>query len=150
MKPKLLFYVAICMLFTYSCKSQSIISELNNLQGTWKMENKSTYESWKKDDENNLKGMSYKLNEGQKKITETLSISENNGKIIYKATVPNQNQGQTIAFVLNTKNDDLFSFENLAHDFPKKIQYKVITKDKLLVNVLGEGNKGFSYYLIRQ
>ena len=150
MKPKLFFYVVICTLFTFSCKSQTSISKFNNLEGTWKVENKSTYESWEKTNTSSFKGSSYKLVNGEKKVTETLSIEENNDKVIYKATVPSQNQGQTIPFILNTKNENLLSFENLKHDFPKKIQYKVITKDKLLVNVLGEDDKGFSYYLIRQ
>lgn len=150
MKPKLLFCLAICTLFTFSCKSQTLISKFDNLTGTWKIEGKETYESWKKTNASSFKGTSYKLVNGEKKVTETLSIEENNDKVIYKATVPSQNQGQTIPFVLNTKNENLLSFENSEHDFPKKIQYKMITKDKLLVNVLGEDDKGFSYYLIRQ
>lgn len=150
MKSNLFFSTILCVLFNYSCSSQSYISELNNLEGIWKVENKDTYETWKKDSKTSFSGSSYKLVNNEKKVTETLALNENDGKVVYQATVLNQNQGSTILFTLNTENKELFSFENLAHDFPKKIQYKVITKDKLLVNVFGDNDEGFSYYLIRQ
>lgn len=150
MKPNLFFSAILCVLLAYSCNSQSNISKLNNLEGTWKVEHQNTYETWKKESKTSFSGSSYKLINDEKKITETLTLSENNRKVIYQATVLNQNQGSTISFTLNTENKELFSFENLAHDFPKKIQYNVITKDKLLVNVFGDNNEGFSYYLIRQ
>jgi len=35
------------------------------LQGTWKMENKEIYEHWDKLDNKELKGISYRINDGQ-------------------------------------------------------------------------------------
>jgi hypothetical protein len=150
MTTKLILSAIFCALFTFSCNSQSNISELDYLEGTWKVENKDTYETWKKDNKTNFTGTSYKLKNDVKRVTETLAIILKDNKIIYQATVPNQNEGSTIDFVLNSTAKDMFSFENLEHDFPKKVQYKVIGQNKLLVNVFGENDQGFSYYLLRQ
>lgn len=56
----------------------------------------------------------------QKKITETLKIERENNIWVYTATVLNQNDGKGIRFTLNEYIDSMYSFENSAHDFPKK------------------------------
>lgn len=143
--------VLIFSLFIFiNCKAQENLKNLDVLLGTWKVENKSTHESWTKVSDSEFEGISYKLIGVDKKVSENLSIQIIDNQVMYHATVKNQNQGKTISFELNSKEKELLSFENLNHDFPKKIQYKVITNDKLLVNVLGENNQGFSYYLIRK
>ncbi|NNF36272.1 MAG: hypothetical protein HKN68_19370 [Saprospiraceae bacterium] len=134
--------------FLTSCIAQDSM-ELDFLLGTWKMENKDTYEVWKKE-ANTFKGQAYKMVNGQKQITETLVIEFRGEDVIYSPTVPDQNDGRAIPFKLNKANKDLLSFENKDHDFPKKIQYKKVSDDKIFVSVLGEGNQGFSYYLMRQ
>lgn len=141
---------SICFLFlTTSCQGQSKLDDLLFLKGTWKIENKSTFEEWNFKD-NQFTGTSYKMNNDTKVITETLLISITDGAIVYEANVPSQNGGKTIPFVLNTSISDKLSFENLNHDFPKKIQYQKITSTKILVQILGEGDKGFSYHIIKQ
>jgi len=129
--------------------STSQIQKVDFLLGTWKVEGKETYESWKKDG-GKLIGESYKKRGEQKYVTETLEIHEKEGKLIYIATVKNQNNGKGIPFTLQEVKDDLYSFENLAHDFPKKIQYKILNGTSLQVSVLGEGDKGFSYKMKKQ
>ena len=99
---------------------------------------------------NELIGHSYKLNNNQKTISETLTIKKAGNQIIYEATVPDQNEGKTIQFILSTKIKTYFSFENDKHDFPKKIQYKKITDDEILVTVLGDKGEGFSYTQLKQ
>ena len=126
------------------------LKPLEILVGSWQVEGKTTYEKWEKKSDVTFEGYSYKLIDNEQKISETLQIVYDNDEIVYKATVPNQNQGKSIHFVLNNNEKDLLSFENLKHDFPKKIQYKKIDDHKLLVNVLGDNNQGFSYYLIKQ
>lgn len=136
------------LLFLTSCLSSELES-VKFLEGTWKMEGKENYEMWRMTGES-LEGQGYKMKDGEKKVSETLRISAEGDKITYYATVPNQNNGAAIAFTLNTAVEGKFSFENLGHDFPKKIQYEVKSADKLFVRVLGENDQGFSYNLIRQ
>lgn len=133
----------------FFCSAQHL-SRVSFLEGTWKIENKDTYEKWIKVD-NRFVGHSFKMVEGQKIILETLTISKIDGKITYHALVPDQNNGNAIPFTLNTGlKANILSFENPEHDFPKKIQYKKIDAAKIHVSVLGEDGKGFSYYIIKQ
>ena len=122
---------------------------MNFLIGTWQIEGKQTFESWKLSD-NRLVGESYKLRDNQKYVSETLKIEVLDDKTVYTATVKNQNEGKGISFELIPVKDQLFSFENSTHDFPNKIQYKVLSETELQVNVLGKDGKGFSYKLIKQ
>lgn len=123
---------------------------LDFLVGTWKIDEKEQYEYWEKNEENELIGNSYQLVGNVKSISETLRIRKAENQLIYEATVPDQNDGKTIEFILNPNISEFLSFENANHDFPKKIQYKKINSDSIEVHVLGEKDRGFSYLQIKQ
>ncbi len=135
------------MLIVFTSCGQSKIAFI---EGTWKVENKEQYEVWNKIDSKTYEGYGYKLKDGQKKRTEVLSISEIQGNLTYEATVPSQNEGATIPFVHNESVTDAISFENLTHDFPKKIIYKQLNDVEIQVQVLGDNDQGFSYKIIKQ
>lgn len=118
------------------------------LRGTWKMDNKESYEHWDKLNEGTLKGFSYKLKDGQIQVSEYLEISQNENQIIYTATVLNQNQAKGIEFIL-TKTDSTFTFENPNHDFPKKIVYQKSNESEIFVQVT-DGKNGFVYKMKKQ
>ena len=101
-------------------------------------------------DRGNLTGESYQVRENEKYVSETLKITAVNNNIIYTATVKNQNNGEGILFTLMKVKNKLYSFENMKHDFPSKIQYEILSETELKVNVLGKDGKGFSYKLIKQ
>ncbi|SFH35960.1 DUF6265 family protein [Pedobacter insulae] len=145
-----LFSSLIVCLVSFQTISTMQVKDLRFLAGTWKIENKESYETWTIKNDNALEGSSYKVKNGIKVVGELLSIKINGDKISYAAKVLNQNNGQTIEFVLNRAVKDKLSFENLAHDFPKKIQYVKKNDSTLFVSVLGENDKGFSYNLIKQ
>lgn len=119
------------------------------LQGTWKKENKETYEHWDKLNDNSLKGFSYKLNNGQLTISEYLDISRSSNKTIYTATVVNQNNGESVNFEL-TQSDSTFIFENPEHDFPKIIVYQKLSDTELSVSVSNGNKKGSAYKMTKQ
>lgn len=145
---------AILSLFLFTLISaftgKSDLDALQFLAGTWKIENKENYETWKKGADATFEGSAYKIKAEKKTVTEYLKIKTMGDKIIYSATVLNQNEGKPINFVLNKAVKNKFSFENLAHDFPKKIQYTLMDQHTLFVEVLGEGDKGFSYKMMKQ
>lgn len=120
------------------------------LEGTWKVKGKKRYESWDIVAGNQMKGIGFKTEMGSNQIFENLSLAFEDDKLVYKATVVDQNDGKTISFIQNTTNTDYLSFENLSHDFPKKIQYKKLSEDEVEVRVLGENDKGLNYILIKQ
>jgi len=140
----------ICVLGLFSACSENKTSELDFFAGTWKMEGKEQYEVWEKNEHNELNGYSYKLNNNEKTILETLTIKKIGNQIVFEATVPDQNEGKTIQFILNTEINLYFSFENDKHDFPKKIQYKKITDNEIEVTVLGDEGEGFSFRQFKQ
>lgn len=148
MKIRLLFIC--CGLFQFiSCINRSM-EPVDFLIGTWQIESKDQYETWARDGSKELIGYSYKVRENQKIVLETLAIKMIDNQMIYEATVPDQNEGQTIQFTLNPEIEFYFSFENFNHDFPKQIQYQKISDNEIKVIVLGDEGKGFSYKLIRQ
>ena len=139
-----LLFLLLCF---YSCK-KSPVSDLHFLEGTWKLEGKEQYEEWIVED-NMLKGSGYKVTDGKKSTFENLSIQCIAGELVYQATVVDQNNGNTIKFPLNSEISELYSFENLQHDFPKKIQYRNVNDNELEVKVLGDNGKGFTLYFRR-
>lgn len=92
-----------------------------------------------------MQGSDYELKAGKKVTTEHLAINIVGGSLVYTATVLNQNGGKPISFTLNNNVKCKLSFENLSHDFPNKIQYTKLNDTTLFVEVLGDGDKGFSY-----
>ncbi len=137
----------LCLLL--SCSENKLL-RVDFIIGTWKMEGKEQYEYWELSNSKELMGYSYQVKDNQKIITETLSIKILDNTIIFEATVPDQNEGKTIPFTLNNEIKDYLSFENIDHDFPKKIQYKRINENEIEVTVLGDEGKGFSYKQLKQ
>ena len=144
---KILSYLGLFLFI--SCTNRSL-DNVDFLIGTWKIENQNQYETWTKTSENKLSGYSYEFIGNQKKVLETIAIKMINDQMIYEATVPSQNEGQTIQFVLNPEINSYFSFENPSHDFPKIIQYKKISEKEIMISVLGDDGKSFTYKMIKQ
>lgn len=144
-------FVIAFILFPFSFfRINDDFNDLLFLEGTWKVENKETYETWKRGEGNTLKGNSYKIKEGKKIITEELLIKSLNNSMVYQARVLDQNNAQVIDFVWNKDVKDKYSFENLSHDFPKKVQYTKLNDSTLFVEVLGENDKGFFFRMGRR
>lgn len=141
--------VLLLLMVQLACSQKGELEELSFLIGTWKIEGKESYETWNKKD-GKFTGESYKFVNGKEIVTEKLELTIEDDQIIYTPTVFDQNEGKGIPFVLNLSRDSLYSFENMQHDFPKKIQYRILNKNELYVSVLGEKDEGFSYRLIRQ
>ncbi len=132
-----------------SCAEQPM-DQFDFLLGTWKVEGKDQYEAWVKESQIEFSGHAYANMDRQIRILESITIKQTNDQIMYEATVPDQNEGQTIPFILNEEVKPCFSFENPGHDFPKKIQYCIISESVLDIRVLGEEGEGYSYTLLRQ
>lgn len=141
---------SLCILCLLLACSENKLSRADFIIGTWKMEGKEQYEKWELSNNKELIGYSYTFKDSQKIITETLSIKILENTVIFEATVPDQNEGKTIPFSLNNEIKDYLSFENIDHDFPKKIQYKRINENEIEVTVLGDEGKGFSYKQLKQ
>jgi hypothetical protein len=88
--------------------------------------NDTTKEMWDLVNDNELIGKTvYVYSEGSF-MSETMRLVYINGKLNYCATIleqdPNNPQGE-ICFALKSYKDYVFTFENVNHDFPKRIIY---------------------------
>lgn len=119
------------------------------LQGTWKTENRDTYEHWDKLNESSLKGFAYKLEDGKIRVTEYLEIGLKKQDVVYTATLADQNQGEGVDFKLVAA-EGVWNFVNPVHDFPQKIVYRELSANEIFVEVSDGAGKGFSYKMIRQ
>lgn len=135
----------ISLIFLIISCNENKIPQLDFLVGAWKIDGKEQYEFWEKSQKGGLVGNSFKLVNNEKLTSETLRIKIFGNQLVYGATVLNQNDGETIEFILNLENNECLSFEKIDHDFPKKIQYKRISSDSIKVSILGGDGKGFSY-----
>ncbi len=142
--------ISLITLFTVFSFTQKETNQFNFLQGTWKMEARENYETWEIVNDQELSGSSYQIKGGKKITTEFFTVKESKDKTVYTAIVLNQNDGKPIDFVLNKAVKNKFSFENLDHDFPKKIQYTKLDDKTLFVEVLGDNDQGFSYKMMKQ
>ncbi len=151
-EPKKLFStMKLFITFLLLAINLNVIAQINFpdfLQGTWKMENKEIYEHWDRLNENSLKGFSYSMKNGQMIVSEYLDITRAENEVVYTASVLNQNQGKGIAFKL-IDTDNAFAFQNLHHDFPKKIVYHKLSDTEVFVQVSDGQEHGFSYRMTR-
>lgn len=145
------FLFALLALFM-ACSSGPDFPSLDFLEGEWKVDGEERYEVWEKKGDYHMEGYGYIIDDASrnKVITENLSIKIDGDKLLYGATVPDQNEGETIHFTYNAAVTDRISFENLTHDFPKKIQYGTPKDGKMHIWLLGENDQGFDYDVIMQ
>ena len=98
-------------------------------------------ESWTSKDDSTFVGQSYYIQ--NKKDTlhdEQIELVQDGGHLIYKATVIGENNDAPIPFQMTKDEDSLLIFENPKHDYPQKIQYKLLKNGSLIATVSGKQN----------
>lgn len=118
------FSSTLLFLFLYPIAfGQQLPKKANKLVGTWSYVNNKGFEVWEKSkNPNELTGTGYLISDyGDTTKHENLRLTYNGTRLVYYATVYNQNQGKEIAFQSKGKK---FFFENPSHDFPRAIRYK--------------------------
>ena len=143
--------ITICAAFITNVNAQSELDKLNWMLGTWqyKTTNYNIIEGWKINNDSTLIGYSYTIAGKDTVSSEQTEIIKKNHKIIFNATVKEQNQSATIPFLMYAFSNDSIAFENTLHDFPQRIGYKKLTNTKICASIEGliEGrNKRRSFY----
>lgn len=107
--------------------------KLYMLQGRWMMKTKkgAVGEEWVRVGKNYMQSTGYIIKGTDTTVTERVALRRTRDGIFYISTVEEQNQKQPVSFKLASVTDSLFVFENLQHDFPKRICYKLINKDSV-------------------
>lgn len=122
---------------------------LDKLEGEWQEAPGIGYrEVWKKDG-GNLRGAGFMHAGDSYSQTETLEIMVTDSTLVYRATVPDQNEGRVISFPLSSHSDSMLEFTNPEHDFPNVIAYRFSNDSLLYIDVqsLTDPNGNFSLRL---
>ncbi len=75
-------------------------------------------------------------------IAERIDIDCTGEPIFFSVDVTGQNNGETIHFELSNYSTDSVRFENMAHDFPQVISYRLITSDSIHATAAGYTSNG--------
>jgi hypothetical protein len=115
---------------------------LHALAGTWKMETSrgAIFEAWQVQNDHTLQGKSYKLNNGDTLVLETVLLFLEGNKIVYQPTVTNQNNGQPVRFQLISAIDKRYVFENKEHDYPQRVIYHLVSNNAVHARIEGTKN----------
>lgn len=118
------------------------LQKANWLLGKWENQSKNGLltENWYLLNDSTFSGKGYLIFEGDTVFAEDMQIIARSGTISYVVTVDGQNESKPISFVLTKSNSGQMAFENLKHDFPKKIIYNHIGDDSLVAEISGTDN----------
>ena len=132
--------------FTHSSSAIcSSIDSLDWLNHRWVSEgkNKTSVERWEKVSPLSLEGAgeTFDVSTGERVFSESLRILEMSGEIFYLAKV--KDNPLPVAFRLIECSPNKAVFENQAHDFPQRLEYRIVADSTLRVNVSGSGGRSF-------
>jgi hypothetical protein len=107
--------------------------QLYSLEGMWLMKTKKGFigEEWKKVNKDYLQNRGFMIRGSDTVVTETVALQNKADGIFYTSTVEEQNNKKPVAFKLTSASNNVFVFENAAHDFPKRITYQLVNKDSV-------------------
>ncbi len=130
-------------------------TELNNLQwllGTWSRTNAkgTSFETWEKvaDDLYRGFGTAQAQDSRQIRLLESLLLTQMSDDIFYIAKVAEN--PFPVSFKLTSWSETHAIFENLEHDFPQKLDYRLKAVNKLQVIVSGEADRTFTLLFDKQ
>ncbi len=129
--------ILIACLFVSLFTQPDPLERVSWLVGTWERHSRKgpRYETWHRDAKGSLRGMGFAVANGDTTKLEGLRLLSENGSLIYAADV-SENAGE-VFFPITSDSDSMLVFENLGHDYPKRIVYQRIGMDSL--NVYTEG-----------
>lgn len=134
--------ILLLLLTILSCKKgekTNILNEIDWLIGTW--ENNSDkgnlLEIWKKENDSVYSGQSFYIKAKDTLHFESIQLKQISDSLVYSSSVKGQDNDLALDFRLTSKTQNQFVFENPKNDYPKKIVYKLITKDSLVAIISG-------------
>jgi hypothetical protein len=115
------------------------------LLGTWRAESRDTSiaETWVavSDDTYEGRGVTRSRADGSIREEEELRLVAMGDAIFYVAKVAHNER--PVAFRLTSCADGRFVFENPAHDFPRRIEYRRVDDARLEAHISDGGSRGF-------
>ena len=111
------------------------------LEGKWEARTQGGVmkEEWEMVNDTQLVGKGEFNHMGRTIFTETLRLIKDGDDTKYIVNIPTQNRGEDVIYVLDRSNKEELAFENIEHDFPRRISYKQ-QGDTLVVELSGVRN----------
>lgn len=127
------FFFLCCSTSSAQEADSLVFKKLYLLHGKWTMKTKTgtVVEEWRKINNHQLEGVGFFVKNNDTIVSEKLALNLNSAGIFYISTVEKQNNKQPILFTLTTYKNTAFIFENIQHDYPKRIVYNLISSDSL-------------------
>jgi Domain of unknown function (DUF6265) len=144
-------FVSLLSLVCCSVSAQCELSSLDSLVGQWQAQTKKSVvsESWHKVSEQSFEGLGQSHDmSGVLKDSEELRLVQMQGNVFYLAKV--KHNPLPVAFALISCQNNKFRFENKNHDFPKQLDYQLLSADSLQVDVSDGAGQGFRLNFNRQ
>jgi hypothetical protein len=120
-------------------KEKDKISLAKGLLGNW--ENKSVdgtlTESWTKENDSTYRGSSCFVKNKDTLHFEAITLQQNAEKLTYQSTTQGQNNDKPVTFNFIVSDEKQLVFENLKQDYPRKIIYKQLSENNLIVEISG-------------
>lgn len=140
MKKTILFLITI--LIFASCGKSKEVSKIVGadwLLGKWenKSEDGNLLEIWKKANDSLFIGESYFIKENDTLHSEKIELLQRGENLVYVSTIKGQNNNKPVDFKHNIEIEKQLVFENPKNDYPRKIVYKPIAKDRIFLEVSG-------------
>lgn len=121
------------------------LEDLRWLLGNWIAEGSksSFHESWREAGPHTFEGAGVEQSkaDGAVKGSEDLRLVQTAGEVFYVSKVSHNDL--PVAFRLTACSDGRFVFENAAHDFPRRLEYRRDADDRLMVEASNGAGKGF-------
>ncbi|WP_310557700.1 DUF6265 family protein [Flavobacterium sp.] len=135
-------YSITLLLLLASCQKSKEVSKIVGkewLLGQW--ENKSDegnlLEIWKKANDSIYIGESYFIKEKDTLHSEKIELKQKGENLLYISTIKGQNNDKPVTFNHNIEIEKQLVFENPKNEYPRKIVYKRIAKDRIFIEVSG-------------
>lgn len=126
------------------------IEDVNWLIGSWQDSVRpGQWEVWTKN-EHGLYGRGMAIKSNDTVIFEELSLIEDNGNLVYIASV--KSNDRPVRFEMTESSSNSAQFENPHHDFPKIIHYQTFREGEkqVLHATVGSGNKKIELFFVKQ
>jgi hypothetical protein len=139
----ILAFIAMCMPSKTSAQTLDLDKAWLDLQfiiGTWKIEAGAEMEKWEFVGEKELRGKGFVVNGRDTILKEVIQLVYNDSGIHYIVKVKGQNNNESTTFSLVNTQKATFVFENKAHDFPQRINYRKISDTLIMAWIEGEKN----------
>jgi hypothetical protein len=124
-------------------KDYEELEKANWMLGEWEKKDSlgTLREIWERLDDSTFVGLSYYIqNEKDTLHNEQVELMQDGEHLIYKTTIKGENNDSPIPFQMTKDEDSLLVFENPKHEYPQKIQYKLMKNGSLIATISGKQN----------